>query len=711
MKGRMPVVGRRVVVVGLAVLAASLWVTSALGAISNFSGHVQAGVLYNKSIPVSDSGTISATISWSTPSAALTVAIVNPSGTQVAINSTNANPKTVTWNATVTGTYKIRVKAKSGSSDFTGSVTYPGISVPTFAAQLGGGSTGHATVYPSGLDVGPDGTIYVADTGNDQVAAYSQSGTLLWRKGARGVRTAGNFANPRDLTYLNGDLYVDDTGNNRIQVLDASNGNTIGSPWTGLPSTLGITAGKDSAGNNIILVSEDTSNKIAVYSTTGTLKCTIAVPSTGTAPNVKQALPRDAATDAAGNVYVAAYQQDRMDEFGPVVGNTCPTTVTRTWGTSGNGPLQFKRPYGVATDGSGHVFVADSDNERIQEFNSTGSTLIASFGASSPTGDFQQLRRVAVANGQVYGADLWGLHIDRFTAPGPTPTQTYPATFGAPPQGSFNEPSGMTFDSNGNLYVADSVNQRIQQFRPGANGETWSNGAMWGARGWGASDLSGFNWPRDVSFAPGTGGNPGTLWVSDTKNNRLLEFDMNGTSTGNSVIVGGALTWPYAVDARGGNGSLIVADTFANKVESWNGSTLNWSTTTAGGTAFKNPYDVAVANGIVYVADAANKRIVELNANTGGYMTTVGTSYLHSPQGVAIDPTNGNIWVSDTSFNKLVEFPAAGGAPIQTVSAPNGAFNHPAHLDVHVDAVGTAYLYVDDVYNDRVVILNLNEGP
>ena len=612
----MPFAGRRVVVVGFAVLAASLWVTSALGATSGFSGSVSAGgALYNKSIPVSDSGTISATISWSTPSAVLTVAVVNPSGAQVAINSTNANPKTVTFNATDTGSYKIRVKAKSGSSDFTGSVTYPGISVPTFAAQLGGGTMGHATMYPSGLDVGPDGTIYVADTGNDQVAAYNQAGTQLWRKGLRGNRTAGNFANPRDLTYLNGDLYVDDTGNNRIQVLDASNGSTIGSPWTGLPSTLGITAGKDSTGNNIILVSEDTSNKIAVYSTTGTLKCTIPVP----VLNGKTALPRDAATDAAGNIYVAAYQQDHVDKFPPVVGNTCPQNVNGGWGTSGNGALQFKRPYGVATDGSGHVFVADSDNERIQEFNSTGSTLIATFGAGSPTGDFQQLRRVAVANGQVYGADLWGLHIDRFTAPGPTPAQTYPATFGAPPQGSFNEPSGMTFDSNGNLYVADSVNQRMQQFRPGADGETWSNGAMWGARGWGASDLSGFNWPRDISFAPGTGGNPGTLWVSDTKNNRLLEFDMNGTSTGNSVTVGGALTWPYAVDASGGNGSLIVADTFANKVESWSrgSSTPNWSATTAGGIGFKSPYDVAVANGIVYVADSANKRIVELNAATG----------------------------------------------------------------------------------------------
>jgi ABC-type nitrate/sulfonate/bicarbonate transport system substrate-binding protein len=58
---------------------------------------------------------------------------------------------------------------------------------------------------------------------------------------------------------------------------------------------------------------------------------------------------------------------------------------------------------GVALDAANNVYVADSDNERIQEFNSTGSTLIATFGAGSPTGDFQQLRRVAVANGQVYG--------------------------------------------------------------------------------------------------------------------------------------------------------------------------------------------------------------------------------------------------------------------------------------------------------------------
>jgi tripartite motif-containing protein 71 len=634
----------------------------------------------------------------------LTVAIVDPTGTQVTINSSTANPKTVIYNATLTGTYKVRVKAKLGSSSFTVGVSYPGVSAPSYAGQVGGGLSGHAEIYPSGLDVGPDGTVYVADTGNDQVKAYAPNGAVVWAMGVRGSRAVGNFANPRDITYLNGKLYVDDTGNNRVQVIDTTVSPMTVSAWSyKFPSTLGITAGKDAAGNNIILVSEDTSNQIAVFDTSGTFRCSIAVP----AVSGKTAQPRDAATNAAGDVYVAAYQQDQIDEFGPVSGSTCPTTELRTWGGHGTSNTQLIRPYGVALDSSGNLYVADSDNERIQKFSGTGSYLATYGGAVKNGGSFQQLRRVALnpTTGDVYGADLWDFHIDRFSSPTLTPAQMFGPQ--PPANGFFNEPSGLTFDAAGNLDIADSVNQRMQEFAPGGNGASWSFTQTWGARGWGAGDLSGFNWPRDISFAPGTG----TLWVADTKNNRLLEFTTAGATTNKSVTLGGALTWPYGLDASTGN--LIVADTFMNKVESRTpAGAVNWTDTTANGIAFKNPYDVTVAGGVVYVADAANKRIVELNVSTGAYITSFGSANLHSPQGVAIDPITGSVWVSDTSYNRIVEFSSTGTfiQALGKLGVSNGQFNHPAHLDVHVDATGHAYLYVADVYNDRIQIFDLNEN-
>jgi DNA-binding beta-propeller fold protein YncE len=701
---------RRLLAVAAILTAALLGAPDALGASKTFTGTVSTGgtQLENFSFPVSSPGQVSATLSWQTTSAVLTVAIVDPTGAQVAINSGSANPKTVTYNATLTGTYKVRVKAKSGASSFSVTIGYPGVAVPSYAGQVGGGLTGHAEIYPSGLDVGPDGTVYVADTGNDQVKAYTATGAVAWMFPSgtvRGSRTVGHFSNPRDLTYLNGKVYVDDTGNNRVQVIDTTVSPMTVSAWSyKFPSTLGITAGKDGSGNPIILVSEDTSNQIAVFDTSGTFRCAIAVPTVAG----KGAQPRDAATNAAGNVYVAAYQQDQIDEFGPVQGSTCPSGTIRTWGGHGTSNTQLIRPYGVAVNAAGHVFVADSDNERIQEFSGTGGYLATYGGNVTIGGSFKQLRRVALnpTTGAVYGADLWDFHIDRFSAPTLTPDLVYGNKPPAPD--NFNEPSGISFDATGRMYVADSVNQRMQVWAPGANGATWSHVSDFGARGWGAGDLSGFNWPRDISYAPGTN----TVWVADTKNNRLLEFDTTGASTNHSVSVGGSLTWPYAVDASTAN--LIVADTFMNKVESLrpDGSGANWSATTANGINLKNPYDVTVAAGVAYVADSGNKRIVELNATTGAYISSFGTANLHSPQGVAVDPVTGSIWVSDTSFNKLVEFSST-GTFIQTFGAAGSGseqFNHPAHLNVQLDSTGHAYLYVADVYNDRVQILDLNEN-
>src|SRR5438552_11252151 len=91
---------------------------------------------------------------------------------------------------------------------------------PQYVRTIGG--PGHAEMYPSGLDVGPGGVVYVADTGGDQVAAYDATDNQLWRVGARGPKVLTpqpEFLDPRDVAYLNGTLYVADTGNGRVVLL------------------------------------------------------------------------------------------------------------------------------------------------------------------------------------------------------------------------------------------------------------------------------------------------------------------------------------------------------------------------------------------------------------------------------------------------------------------------------------------------------------
>ena len=74
-------------------------------------------------------------------------------------------------------------------------------------------------------------------------------------------------------------------------------------------------------------------------------------------------VPFGVATDGSGNVYVADDVNDRMQKF-----DGSGTFLTK-WGTSGSGDGQFNNPWGVATDGSGNVYVADAFNNRIQKFS------------------------------------------------------------------------------------------------------------------------------------------------------------------------------------------------------------------------------------------------------------------------------------------------------------------------------------------------------
>jgi hypothetical protein len=134
-----------------------------------------------------------------------------------------------------------------------------------------------------------------------------------------------------------------------------------------------------------------------------------------------------------------------------------------SFGSEGSGSGQLEEPTGVAVnDATGNVYVLDRGNDRVQEFNSTGTTVLAEFnGAAAPTGVLSSPESIAVdnsgsvldpANGDVYVADTGHHVIDQFTASGTYVGQLRETSAGSP----FGFVYDVAVDSAGDLWVSDS---------------------------------------------------------------------------------------------------------------------------------------------------------------------------------------------------------------------------------------------------------------
>src|SRR6266404_1231385 len=192
-----------------------------------------------------------------------------------------------------------------------------------------------------------------------------------------------------------------------------------------------------------------------------------------------------------------------------------PCTFVLAWGVrTGSGNGELISPWGVATDGSGNVYVADTGNSRIQKFDATG-TFLAAWGSSSPTG-------VATdGSGNIYVADGSNNRIQKFDATGNLLTAW--GTYGSG-NGQFYSPAGVATDASGNVYVVDTGNYRIQKFD--ATGTFLSR---WGTYGSGNGQFI-----DPIGVATDRGGN---VYVTDGNygnnhtqgNNRIQKFDATGT--------------------------------------------------------------------------------------------------------------------------------------------------------------------------------------
>jgi DNA-binding beta-propeller fold protein YncE len=275
---------------------------------------------------------------------------------------------------------------------------------------------------------------------------------LLVQFGTTGARP-GQFSAPQSVAVdRQGNIYVADWGNNRIQKL--SGAGTPLTSWggrrTGLrrrrfnhPSGVAL----DAQGQ--IYVADSENNRVKKLSPRGILLEEWG--SFGTGPRQFRGL-HSVTVDAQGNVYTTDAYNNRIQKFSP------SGRVLAAWGKMGSAPGRFNQPVGLAIDAAGNVYVADSKNHRIQKLSPSGKFLTQFKwlgGAGFPKG-------VALdGTGNIYIADYTHDLIQELSPAG-RPIGTWGSRGSGP--GQFKGPSSVWVDAQGIVYVADEGNDRIQKF-------------------------------------------------------------------------------------------------------------------------------------------------------------------------------------------------------------------------------------------------------
>jgi RHS repeat-associated protein len=210
-----------------------------------------------------------------------------------------------------------------------------------------------------------------------------------------------------------------------------------------------------------------------------------------------------AINQTTNDVYVGDQGNNRIVEFSESTGK-----VIRVFGKPGSGAGELKEPDGIALDGKGHLWVADSAANSIEEFSEEG-TYIKSVGERGTScGDFINPLDIAISGEDMYVTDNENARVEKFTEEGKNCTQFGSLGSG---HGQFKEPTGVAIGSTGHVYVADKGNDRVQEF-------TTAGGflAAYGAKGSGNGQ---FLSPRGIAVL-----SSGAFYVTDATNNRVEEW-------------------------------------------------------------------------------------------------------------------------------------------------------------------------------------------
>ena len=722
--------------------ASSSEIVQAIAVASGYAQSATATALYTLNLPAAAAPVIS--LASGTYPSAQTVTISDP-GTTIYF-TTNGTPPT-TASAVYTGAITV-----SSSETLVASAAAPGfaMSAPVSAQYIiassstsfiysvaGNGSAGYqgdgglATVAglnsPSGTAFDHAGNLYIADTYNNRVRKITAGTGIITTVAGTGIAGYSGNGTSAINAQLNwpvalafdsaNNLYIADSYNYAVRRVDAVTGiitNYAGNGTLGYSGDTALAASAQlsnvegiafDAANNLF-IADSGNNAVRKVNASTAIISTVAGNGTagysgdsGPAASALLNNPEGLAVDSAGNVYIADINNNAVRAINAITLSisTVAGDGTGAGGYVGDGgpatSAQLFGPMSVALDSSGNLYIADNQNSVIREVASSNQAIST------------------VAGNGSFCTPLSG--------------DGGPAT-----SAGFCNPTGVSVDSGGNLYIADSLAQRIREVtvagvQPAASAAVPVFSVSGGA----------YPAPQTVTISDATPGASIYITMDGTTATALSPgyygpINVSGTVTVNAIAIApgyqpsAPATGAYTINYP----PVAVISTFAgNGVYGFSGSGASAASASLGylqGLALDgsgNLYIADVGNNVVWMANPTSGLITVVAGNgTPGYSGDGGqaaAAQLYYPSGPAADPA-GNLYIAD-STNNVIRLVTAGTGVISTFAgngvgsySGDGTLATTAELasptGVALDSAGN--VYIADSANSRVRMVSKATG-